>query len=149
MTPHQKQLLRGSFQALLPDLPGAGAVFYSRLFTLDPSLRTLIQESGQAQESKLMDTLGQVIACLDRYDELVPLLWRLGKRYGAYGVQPQHYETVGQALTWMLERQLCEAFTPEVRVAWDELYTHISQTMKRAAAESGAGAQPAHEPRML
>jgi hemoglobin-like flavoprotein len=148
VTPDQKQLLRRSFEALLPVLQETGAVFYNRLFELDPSIRPLFRGSRQAQERKLMETLGQAIGCLDRYDQLVPLLWQLGKRHGTYGVQPEHYKTVGQALTWTLEHQLCEAFTPEVRAAWEELYAHMAETMKRAAAEGGDGL-PGREPGML
>ena len=54
------------------------------------------------------------------------------RRHVRYGVQDAHYETVGAALLWTLERGLGEAFTPAVREAWAETYTVLATVMKGA-----------------
>ena len=58
----------------------------------------------------------------------------LGERHVAYGVEEHHYETVGEALLWTLERGLGDAFTDDVRDAWATAYTLLAMTMKSAAA---------------
>jgi hemoglobin-like flavoprotein len=70
---------------------------------------------------------------LDRLDELVPAVRDLGTRHAAYGVKDGHYETVGAALLWTLERGLGPEFTPEVEEAWVAVYRLLAATMKDAA----------------
>ena len=41
---------------------------------------------------------------LDNLEQLVPTVRELGARHAAYGVEDSHYETVGAALLWTLER---------------------------------------------
>jgi hemoglobin-like flavoprotein len=58
---------------------------------------------------------------------------QLGIRHAGYGVQDQHYETVGAALLWTLGQGLGEAFTPQVEEAWASAYTLLASTMRAAA----------------
>jgi hemoglobin-like flavoprotein len=135
MTREQKELLRSSFATVARDPDKAAALFYQRLFELDPSLRPLFLGSIKEQGRKLMQMLQTALDSLDRLENLVPTLWQLGKRHGGYGVKDHHYDTVGQALIWTLEQALGYAFTTATREAWTEVYTLMATTMKRAAAE--------------
>ena len=81
-----------------------------------------------------MQVLTVAVRGLDNLDALVPALEGLGRRHLAYGVQPEHYDTVGQSLLWTLATALDEAFTPEVRDAWVPVYSLIATVMQRAAA---------------
>jgi len=58
----------------------------------------------------------------------------LGRQHVNYGVQEEHYDTVGAALLWTLEQGLQEEFTTEVKEAWTTVYGLLAQTMKEAAA---------------
>jgi hypothetical protein len=51
----------------------------------------------------------------------------------SYSVTAGHYELVGKALLWTLERGLGDDFTPSVKVAWQEAYAVLSGAMKSAA----------------
>ena len=82
-----------------------------------------------------MQMIGTAIGLLGRADQLVPALEALGRRHAGYGVQDEHYETVGTALLWTFEQELGPAFTPEVREAWTQLYIIVATTMREAAAE--------------
>jgi len=116
----------------------AGALFYSRLFELDPALKALFKHDLQEQSHKLMQMIGLAVALLDRPDMLVHALDALGRRHSVYGVKPQDYKTVGDALILTLGEGLGEAFTPELNDAWVAVYELISSTMQRsAAAQSG------------
>ena len=57
-------------------------------------------------------------------------------RHVAYGVQDKHYDDVGAALLWTLERVLGPAFTPEARDAWAALYGTVADVMRNAAKKA-------------
>jgi hemoglobin-like flavoprotein len=135
MTPERAQLVKDSWEKVEPVGEVTAALFYGRLFELDPSLRHLFRGDMGEQGRKLMQTLSVVVRGLDRLEELVPAVEALGRRHGAYGVQEAHYETVRGALLWALERGLGpEQFTLAARDAWSEAYGLLATMMKRAAA---------------
>ena len=136
MTPQQIQLIRQSFALVAPIADTAAALFYKRLFELDPALRPMFPPSLDGQGRKLMQMIGAAVGQLDKPQVLIPVLENLGRRHVGYGVEDRHYNTVGEALLWTLEQGLGAAFTPEVRSAWTELYGIIATTMKNAAAQA-------------
>lgn len=136
MTPRQIQLIRETFVLVEPRLAIAGLVFYQRLFTLDPSLRPLFTHDIGEQAVKVMQALKFAVAAVEQPRELQPVLESLGRRHVYYGVEPRHYESVGAALLGTLAVLLGSAFTPEVKDAWQAIYTLMADTMKRAAAKS-------------
>ena len=133
MTPEQKKLVKESFAMVLPIADVAAGLFYSRLFELDPALRALFKGNMEEQGRKLMTMIRVAVANLDRIDTIVPAVQNLGERHVNYGVEDDHYETVGSALLWTLEKGLGDAFTAETRVAWAEVYALLAETMKDAA----------------
>ena len=135
MHPAQAQLIRESFASVEPRAGIAALMFYQRLFALDPSLRKLFQHDIEQQGVKLMQALRFAVATLDNPRQLQPALEALGRRHFYYGVEDRHYDTVGAALLDTLEHLLGPAFTAEVKQSWVEVYTHIANTMKEAAAQ--------------
>lgn len=134
----QKAHISRTFALVEPIAPLAASLFYGRLFELAPQTQSLFRyEPGSpgmaAQGKKLMQTLGIAVANLDRLHLIVPAIEELARRHVSYGVEPAHYDTVGAALLWTLEQGLGDAFTPEVRAAWTELYTILATTMRTAA----------------
>jgi hemoglobin-like flavoprotein len=135
MNSTQIQLIRETFALVAPRARVAALVFYQRLFELDPSLRTLFREDIEEQAVKLMQMLAAAVRLLDKPDSLLPVLEDLGRRHVRYGVRDEHYDTVGEALLWMLGETLGAQFTPVACDAWGNLYTVVATTMRRAAAE--------------
>jgi hemoglobin-like flavoprotein len=133
MTTEQKHLIRHTFDLVAPMADSVAEVFYRRLFELDPSLRAMFPPVLVEQGRKLMQMLGAAIGMLDRPQQLIAVLESLGKRHAGYGVRDEHYDTVGEALLWTLERGLGPVFTPEVKAAWAALYGIVATTMKNAA----------------
>ncbi len=129
----QKQLVQESFAQVAPVADQTAALFYSHLFTLEPSLRLLFSADLADQRRKLMQMLGVAVHGLDDLEALVPSLQQLAVRHVGYGVRNEHYETVGDALLWALEQSLGEAFTDEVRTAWAAVYGLVSSVMIEAA----------------
>ena len=134
MTPENQALVRESFAKVVPIAPQAAALFYDRLFVLDPSLKPLFKGDMNDQGRKLMAMIGTAVANLDKLETIVPTVQDLGRRHVAYGVQASQYDTVAAALLWTLGQGLGEAFTPPVEAAWTEAYTILATVMKDAAA---------------
>lgn len=128
-----KRLVQETFALVEPIAETAAELFYNRLFELDPSLRDLFSGDMKEQGRKLMSTLKLAVKGLDNLDKLVPVLQKLGRAHSGYGVQAPHYVTVAEALLWTLEQGLGEAFTPEVKDAWTNVYSLLAETMIAAA----------------
>ena len=136
MTPEQIELVKSSWAKVLPIADQAAALFYGRLFELDPALKPLFKGDMREQGAKLMKMINTAVNGLDRIEAIVPAVQALGERHVAYGVRERDYDTVGVALLWTLEKGLGEAFTPEVGQAWAGTYGLLADTMKAAAAKA-------------
>ena len=133
MTNEQKELVQTSWQKVEPIADTAASLFYGRLFEIDPSTQPLFSKTDMAdQKKKLMQVIGIAVRGLDRVDETLAVVAELGKRHGAYGVTDRHYDSVGSALLWTLEKGLGDQFTPDVKDAWATVYGILANTMKGA-----------------
>ncbi len=117
---------------MLPIADTVAALFYSRMFEIDPSARLLFHGDVQEQGHKYMAMLHLVVANLDQPDMVIPMLQALGRRHATYGVTDSHYDTMSAAFLWTLETSLGPSFTHEMRQAWAEVYALIADTMKAA-----------------
>jgi hemoglobin-like flavoprotein len=133
MTPEQVKLVQDSFQKVVPIADKAADLFYDRLFTIAPEVRSLFPENLTEQKKKLMQMLATAITNLHQVEKILPAVQDLGKRHVAYGVTPKHYEPVGAALLWTLEQGLGPDFTPPVKDAWTQTYMTVAGVMTKAA----------------
>ena len=140
VTETQKALVQESFASLTARADEVAVIFYQRLFELNPALRSMFKEDMAPQRRKLMQMLTAAVKGLDRPAQLIPVVQDLGRRHAGYGVSDKHYETVGEALMWTLERRLEERFTQEVKDAWAAVYGLLSTTMRQAARKEPAAA---------
>jgi hemoglobin-like flavoprotein len=134
LTLTQKTLVQESFAMLVPIADDAAALFYRRLFQIDPPLELMFRGDMAEQAKKLMRMLTAAVKGLDRLDQLVPVVRELGRRHATYGVIDAHYDTVGAAFLWTLEKGLGARFTRETREAWVAVYGLLATTMKEAVA---------------
>lgn len=133
MNPDEIALVQGSWQKVVPIREPAAALFYQRLFELDPSLSKLFKGDMTEQGRKLMTMIDAAVNGLSHLDRLVPTVQGLGRRHAGYGVRDEDYDTVATALVWTLGQGLGDAFTPEVKAAWIKTYTLLAATMKDAS----------------
>ena len=138
MTPQQITLVQATFADVKPIATTAAELFYNRLFTLDPALRPLFKGDMGQQGQMLMSMIGAAVSGLKDLERLAPVVRQLGARHARYGVQAQHYATVGSALLWTLDQGLGDKFTPAVREAWTAAYTLLSDVMLLGAMEEEA-----------
>lgn len=134
MTPEQVTLIKTSWAKVVPISDAAAEIFYTKLFELDPELKTLFKGDMKDQGKKLMAMINTAVNGLDDLEGIVPAVQDLGKRHVDYGVKDEDYDTVGTALISTLEIGLDKEFTDDVKEAWVTVYTVLSTTMKDAAA---------------
>jgi hemoglobin-like flavoprotein len=138
VTSRQKMLVQNSFASISPIVEDVAALFYRRLFELDPTLRAMFPDDLVPQRRKLAHMLTAAVKGLDRPEQLIPVVQDLGRRHIGYGVTESHYETVGAALMWTLKKGLGQAFTPELEDAWATVYGLLAMTMKDAMRAEAA-----------
>ncbi len=81
MTPEAQTLVRDTFAAVGPIAHQAAAIFYARLFALDPSLKPLFKGDMNEQGRKLMAMIGTGVANLDKLETILPAVQELGRRH--------------------------------------------------------------------
>jgi nitric oxide dioxygenase len=126
-------LVQSSFAQVQADDDTVAGLFYGRLFELDPTLKLLFKGDLREQGRKLMLMLRTVVNGLNNVAAIQPAAEALARRHVAYGVKDEHYQTVGAALLWTLEKGLGPAFTSEVKAAWMRAYGALSGMMIAAA----------------
>ena len=134
MTPEQISTVQKTWQQVLPIGDTAAEMFYAKLFAMDPAIRPLFRGDMKEQGKKLTSMITTAVMSLTRIEQIVPAVQDLGRRHANYGVTERHYDTVGAALLWTLEKGLGDAFTDDARKAWGEAYGLLASTMKQAAA---------------
>jgi hemoglobin-like flavoprotein/NO-binding membrane sensor protein with MHYT domain len=138
MTREQIALVQQTFNIIEQNAAHAGDLFYERLFELRPEVRSLFPNDLTDQKGKLLAVLAGAVLNLHRLEEVLPVVRDLGKRHINYGVEPDHYKAVGEALLWTMERVLADQYTPAVRKAWSAAYTMLASVMIAAAAAAEA-----------
>jgi methyl-accepting chemotaxis protein len=135
MTQQQIDLVQQSWKSVLPIAKEAGLLFYAKLFEAAPGVRNLFKPDISEQANKLVTILGYVVAKLNRMEELLPEVQKLGARHNKYGTEPAHYEVVGQCLIATLKEGLGTAWTAEVQNAWITAYNTLKNVMIVAQEE--------------
>ena len=129
MTPDQAQIVQMTWRAVLPVGDTFAELFYGRLFALDPDVRRLFKDDMIEQGRNLTAMLSVATGNLARPERIGVALRQLGRRHAAYGVRPEHFALVEDALLFALEHALIDVFTAEVRAAWQAGYALLTSMM--------------------
>jgi hemoglobin-like flavoprotein len=137
MNDNQIKIVKESF-ALVAKIPAetVGELFYNRLFEIAPEVKPMFGNSDMTEQSrKLIGMLAYVINKLDSLEAIIDEVAKLAKRHVKYGVQPAHYQPVGAALLWTLEKGLGTNWNGELASAWTLCYVTLSGAMIAACEE--------------
>ena len=137
MTKEQIQLVKQSWEHIIPVRLLVGKLFYKRLFREAPELRHMFKSETTLQEGKLLDMLSHVVKNLDRLDVLSNEVTGLAKRHSGYGIKPQQYAIVRRCLMSVLEESLGEHWNEEVKYAWVLAYHTLSSIMIDIQLDTG------------
>ena len=133
LSPAEIELMRESFRLLHREEQAASERFYERLFEIAPHLRPMFPADMSEQGMKFMSTLAVILDHLDDADALEPYLQNLAKGHAAYGVKPEHFPPMGQALIDTMREILGEDFPEGADAAWEAAYDDLAREMIRIA----------------
>jgi hemoglobin-like flavoprotein len=135
MTTKSIDLVKNSWVSVAAmDMETVGGLFYNRLFEIAPEVKCMFSKTDLPEQSKkLLTMLSYVIAKLDKLEDIIDEVAKLSQRHVGYGVQEEHYIAVGAALLFTLEQGLGTQWNKELRAAWTEVYTVLSEAMINAA----------------
>ncbi|HKH60544.1 MAG TPA: globin domain-containing protein [Flavitalea sp.] len=137
MTNLQIEMVKGSWSsvaALDPIL--VGDIFYKQLFQLCPEVKPMFRHNLTEQSKKLLYMLSYIVNKLNRIDDILHEVKNLARRHVKYGVKRYHYDAVGAALLFTLERGLDKYWTKDLAEAWTACYTLLSSVMIDASVYS-------------
>lgn len=126
-------LLRESFNLLQRDEQTASERFYERLFEIAPELRPMFPADMSEQGMKFMSTLGVILDHLEQPLGLDAYLDNLAKGHRAYGVKPEHFAPMGQALIDTMREALGDEFPDGADAAWRRAYDELARDMIQRA----------------
>ena len=126
-------LVQQSFEKVAALGLQAAKLFYAELFAIDPTLRTMFKGDMQEQHKKLLSALALVVRSLHTPEKILNAVEMLAVKHLDYGVRPEHYTYVGNALLRTLKKGLGPEFTPELRDAWVDAFGMLALIMKKAA----------------
>jgi NAD(P)H-flavin reductase/hemoglobin-like flavoprotein len=109
--------------------------FYAWLFLRRPGLRELFPPAMDEQRDRLFRALGRIVESLSTPEEMARYLSQLGRDHRKYGVSPDMYDAVGEALIATLRAFAGSAFTSEAEAAWTQTFAAAAALMIRAAEE--------------
>ncbi|PJZ54271.1 globin family protein [Leptospira adleri] len=122
------ELVKSSFEKVYVNKDEVATLFYSKLFELEPSYKSLFKGDMNEQGRKLMLMLRTLVSGLGDLASLVPVIQDMGKRHLKYGVKTQDYDVVGAALLATLQQGLGAEFTPKLKGLWTDIYQIVAKT---------------------
>lgn len=123
-------LLRGSFELVLKRNPSLTARFYEILFDRYPQAKPLFRRNTiKQQETMLAHALVAVMDHLEDAPWLKQTLAALGAKHVGYGVTPEMYDWVGDALLAAMAEAAGKDWSPKLAAQWTEAYGAIVSMM--------------------
>lgn len=141
MTPSQLRLLQASFVKIEPVAADVSAKFYARLFENVPETHDLFPQDMTVQHAKFMRVISELVnlhlrslislpvTSQGNSEAAMPGIRELGRRHKDFGVKPEHFAPMRQALMETLAETLGEDFSPAVREAWEAAYDVLAKVM--------------------
>jgi hemoglobin-like flavoprotein len=128
------RLLQSSFELVTRSEPELAARFYDNLFTRYPQTRPLFADVPMdRQQQMLTEALAAVVTHLEDGAWLDSTLRILGRRHAQYGITPQMYDWVGDALLTTLAQIAGPKWTDELAGAWADAYGAVAGLMQQGA----------------
>lgn len=142
MVSHSRRGLHHLRDLVNQDQQGFATNVYARLFSIEPSLRDLFGPSMTEMRSKFVGVIDHVLETIPApsgQDELVEFLAQLGRDHRKYGIAPEYYNVMYQALM--------DEFAAMMGTDWDpETQQAVSQAMLLTTGVMRGAAQMAEGP---
>lgn len=137
LRPEEIELMRESFARLVEAGGEAESArhFYARLFELAPETRPLFRTDISEQGMRFMRTLRVILDHLGDPERLAPYVRQLAIGHALYGVRPEHFAPMGEALIDTMRAILGDELSDAAAAAWRRAYAELAAEMRRIAGE--------------
>ena len=119
-------VLRDTLELTLAQDDSFPTKFYERLFAAHPEVKALFHRSTPGAQNKMFAQ--KLTALVDHLEDPAWLgreLATLAANHTSYGVTPEMYPWVGEALIATLREACGEAWSPEAEQCWTEAYASL------------------------
>lgn len=111
---------------------------YTKLFE-QPAIRDLFNQSHQQGAEPQVQALALAVLAyarnIDKPSVLAQAVERVAQKHIGFGIQPEHYPAVGQALLGALQQVLGQAATPTLVAAWGKGYSFLADILMSREAQ--------------
>lgn len=115
MRPDEIRMVQAAWRTLLPAADNVAAIFFHRLFKLEPSLKTTAADAA-LQRKRLLLALNAAVYGLSCPEGAAGAAARVRAAVPQAG-----WASLTFALLWTLERMLGRTFTPQAKAAWESM----------------------------
>ncbi|RMA42492.1 globin domain-containing protein [Rhodophyticola porphyridii] len=133
LSEREKSILRESLLRFEEEREAMASLFYANMFKISPNLRPMFGSDIMGQTQKTMLELSAIVAILDDTDACARMIEELALRHIGYGVLPEHYPSVGEALLLTIQQVFGPRFSQEHYATWRAAYAEMSRIMIDAA----------------
>jgi hemoglobin-like flavoprotein len=128
--------IRANYTALAPRLDEVVARFYQTLFREHPRLRAMFPQDMSRQQHHLAASLALVCRNIGHLDILDEPLMALGAAHAGFGVRPEQYPLVRDALIESIRHASEGAWTEQLHADWLEALNAVAAIMLKGAARA-------------
>ncbi len=129
LTVDEKQWIKSSYNLLIDKEVDLGKQFFLTLFEMAPLVKPMFKRDIDIVQVHFNEIIATAVHKIDKFDEIKPALFELGKKHADFGAQKEHFKVVKAALILTLESELRGYSNEQVRLAWENYYDNISQVM--------------------
>ena len=129
LTDKQIEIIRESYQRLIPEVDRVSLEFYKDLFGREPKLKAMFRDDLEEQGMRFMSAIGVIVENLDDPTRLKEKVDLLSDGHAAFGIKPEAYRSMEEALVDTFAHALGEKFTNPVELAWRSAFRQICDAM--------------------
>jgi class 3 adenylate cyclase/ferredoxin/hemoglobin-like flavoprotein len=133
--------LQASLHLLLQNEDDFSALFYEKVFKKAPFVRRLFKNNLRDQGRLLTHMLGGIVYSLARPEHLLMGLKKLGQNHVRYGVKPEFYPVVKEAMLETIPEVLGEFYKPAINEAWEAALDFVIDAMKGGMIPDTGGSE--------
>lgn len=132
LTSREAQLVKSTIPFLKEHGETISNTVYSNVIKRHPDLNNILNLI-HLKDGRLARALTVVVlrfaSSLNHISELIPKLERVCNKHCTLGIQPEHYEILGDLIIETYEQAMGPLMTPEVKAAWIKAYKVLSNMM--------------------
>ncbi|KAF7197835.1 Flavohemoprotein [Pseudocercospora fuligena] len=129
LTPEQVKIIRATAPVIKEHGTTVTSLFYKTVLEEYPSLNNVFNQTNQANNHQAKALAGSLYAYASHIDDLgalSPTVEKICYKHASLYIRPEHYNIVGEGLIRAMGNILGEAFTPEIKDAWEAAYWQLA-----------------------